>query len=368
MSTGTGGKGAPNYVGLAEQMGQQSQDLNNQQTWANRPNMTTPWGSYTWTPPPGSTAPDYTSGGSAPGSVDRTGAPPNPARPGMDGFNSELAGLVDTSAFQVPPDSDPTAAASQATSGAPSVPGAGQWSLDVSLNPAEQAALDQSRALRSGANQAALDRLGAGISGQGVEDALYGRLTSRLDPQWQQREDQMRTRLYNQGLREGDTAFTDAMATFGRDRNDAYQGANYQAILGGDQSAAQQVALINALRSGNGVSMPGQPGFSQAGQAQGTDYLGAANASAAYAAQNNPMNLIGQLAPYAFMLSDARLKTNIHYLDAEALPGVRWATWDWKAGGKGHGVIAQDVEKVRPELVRRREDGYLEVDYSRIGA
>jgi hypothetical protein len=74
---------------------------------------------------------------------------------------------------------------------------------------------------------------------------------------------------------------------------------------------------------------------------------------------------LASLAAYAF--SDARLKTEIRYLDAEALPGVRWATWRWKAGGHGRGVIAQDVAKVRPDLVKRDGSGFLMVNYAEIG-
>ncbi|MDT8445778.1 MAG: phage tail tape measure protein [bacterium] len=68
-------------------------------------------------------------------------------------------------------------------------------------------------------------------------------------------------------------------------------------------------------------------------------------------------------------LSDQRLKSNVHY-GQELLPGVRQAYWDWNGQGqaKGHfgagaGVIAQDLARVLPSLVREVA-GYKQVDYA----
>jgi hypothetical protein len=70
-----------------------------------------------------------------------------------------------------------------------------------------------------------------------MTDAVYGQATSRLDPMWQQREDQARVRLANQGLTEGSTAYDTALANLGRDRNDAYNQAAYSSIGAGEQAA-----------------------------------------------------------------------------------------------------------------------------------
>lgn len=54
----------------------------------------------------------------------------------------------------------------------------------------------------------------------------------------------------------------------------------------------------------------------------------------------------------AFGGSDERLKTDIVRLETEAIPGVPWARWKWKNSNQEEfGVIAQDLEKVRPDLV-----------------
>ena len=60
---------------------------------------------------------------------------------------------------------------------------------------------------------------------QRAEDAAYGRSTSRLDPQFEQRGEALEIKLRNQGLRVGDQAYDDAMGNFERDRTDAYEQA-----------------------------------------------------------------------------------------------------------------------------------------------
>jgi len=82
----------------------------------------------------------------------------------------------------------------------------------------------------------------------------------------------------------------------------------------------------------------------------------------------------------AFYTSDQRLKKNIVKID-DALEKVRWLNgvkfdWDKEAistlvnvGPKPDndiGLIAQDVEKVFPEAVTERADGYKAVDYSKL--
>jgi hypothetical protein len=123
--------------------------------------------------------------------------------------------------------------------------------------------------------------------------AAYNQSTSRLDPMWAQRENSARARLLNQGLSEDSAAFQSAMATQGRDRNDAYTSALASAIgqgtAAGDSAfrnnmMARQTSIAEALRA---RSMPGdelarlkgfEPGsnFNQAGLGQAPNYMGAA--------------------------------------------------------------------------------------------
>ncbi|MFZ2196860.1 MAG: tail fiber domain-containing protein [Thermodesulfovibrionales bacterium] len=266
------------------------------------------------------------------------------------------------------------------------------WNLDVNLSPEQQAIFEsQQRAQggRSGLAEDAVGRAGAAL-GQPIESgmdarnraeqAIYGRAASRLDPRFQQQEEQYRTRLYNQGLREGDEAYGQQMGEFGRTRNDAYQNAMNESIMGGGQEMSRQFtqglqgrsALLNELQSlmsGGQVGMPQQPNVPGAGGSAPPDLMGAAgqqyganvNQYNAQQAQQQSMQNMAMMLPFLF--SDERLKTDIRRHEYEVLPGVPFASWRWKAGGHGYGVIAQDLQKVRPDLVVEGPDGFLMVNY-----
>ena len=78
----------------------------------------------------------------------------------------------------------------------------------------------------------------------------------------------------------------------------------------------------------------------------------------------------------AFHSSDKRLKENIELIKnpIEKVKQIRGVEFDWKEGNEdiheyeGHdvGVIAQDIEKVMPEVVKDREDGYKGVRYEKM--
>jgi len=82
-----------------------------------------------------------------------------------------------------------------------------------------------------------------------AEDAIYSRATSRLDPRFQQEEGDIRARLYNQGLREGDAAWQREMDNFGRTKEDAYQTAMNEAIMGGGAEAAREFGMDTSRRN-----------------------------------------------------------------------------------------------------------------------
>ena len=139
----------------------------------------------------------------------------------------------------------------------------GQWHMKTGLSGALGGA--------AGAlNQQAADALGKPLdlsglpeldSGAGARDqainSAYTQATSRLDPQWSQREGQLRQRLANQGLDPDSEAGRNAIQQMGRDRNDAYSSAMSGAIAQGtaagdsvfrNSAMARQMALSEALR------------------------------------------------------------------------------------------------------------------------
>jgi hypothetical protein len=85
------------------------------------------------------------------------------------------------------------------------------------------------------------------------------------------------------------------------------------------------------------------------------------------------MSLGGTLGAAAIM-SDIRTKENIKYL-GQLTNGLPFYEFEYKpefkaeAGeGKFVGVMAQDVEKVQPEAVITRPDGYKMVNYGALNA
>jgi hypothetical protein len=125
---------------------------------------------------------------------------------------------------------------------------------------------------------------GALPTGQEARDqaiaSAYGQATSRLDPQWNQREAASRTQLINQGLDPGAQAYDTQMGNVGRERNDAYSSAMANAIGQGtaagnsifQQGVTSQMLPYNQLQmlSGIGTQQYGnqlhQYGADQAGK------------------------------------------------------------------------------------------------------
>lgn len=88
------------------------------------------------------------------------------------------------------------------------------------------------------------------------EDASYGRATSRLDPQYAQESQALEIKLRNQGLRAGDASYDAQMGSFGRSKNDAYEQARMGSTLEGRSEAESAFSQrlqgnerSNALRS-----------------------------------------------------------------------------------------------------------------------
>tara|TARA_B100000900_G_scaffold291277_1_gene250132 strand:- start:751 stop:3765 length:3015 start_codon:yes stop_codon:yes gene_type:complete len=77
----------------------------------------------------------------------------------------------------------------------------------------------------------------------------------------------------------------------------------------------------------------------------------------------------------AFASSDERLKDNIELISnpIEKVQSLKGVTWNWNDNASetqkstpNVGVIAQDVEKVLPELVHDRDNGFKGVDYAKL--
>jgi hypothetical protein len=186
----------------------------------------------------------------------------------------------------------------------------GRDTMNIGLDPRQMQALQSQFGLqagRMGMAEGMMGRVGQDMSkgisydaakgaGQQGADAMYGKLTSRLDPQWQQRNDKFKSDALNQGLSYGDEGYQQQAGNLGRQENDAYLGANQQATMMGQQYEGQDLQnqmagmsgnlnLMNLLAMGQGVQNP-----QQYNTGQGANFLGAAQAQGNWNQQQQGLN------------------------------------------------------------------------------
>jgi hypothetical protein len=80
-----------------------------------------------------------------------------------------------------------------------------------------------------------------------------------------------------------------------------------------------------------------------------------------YCDYNGNVTASGNITAY----SDARLKTNVKTISnaLDLVRQLRGVTYNWIASGEySYGLIAQEVEKIIPELVMENQNGTAEVD------
>lgn len=176
------------------------------------------------------------------------------------------------------------------------VPGLGNISIpkmqqNIQLSPEQQALYMGSTAIKGGLLGQAGENLSQpiGNSAQDIADKAYGAMTSRLDPQWAQREQMQKTQLANQGLAPGGEAYDAAMREFNNARTDAYQQANLGAIQTMPQTYQIAQGLrdlplneLAALSNAQPVQMPTFQPTQYPGQAQGPNTLTATGQQGAW--------------------------------------------------------------------------------------
>ncbi|MCS3741993.1 tail fiber domain-containing protein [Rhizobium sp. BK661] len=268
-----------------------------------------------------------------------------------------------------------------------------QYTQTTSLSPAQQAIKNQNDAAslnlsQIGNNQSAFlkDYLSkpVDLSNEATEARLMELGRKRLDPVIAQRDEDLRTRLANQGIKAGSDAYYKELNQQGQTNNDAYTSL----LLNGRSQAVQEALTernqplneITALLSGTQV---GTPQFG-AGTNQPTlptvDYAGLVNQNyqnqlGAYntqvAQRNNILGgLFGLGAAFAGnpALSDRRAKKDIKPVGK--LMGHKLYEYSYKGkhddGRKHIGVMAQEAERKRPDAVSTRPDGLKQVHYGKL--
>lgn len=212
------------------------------------------------------------------------------------------------------------------------------------------------------------------LGNEAVESRLFELGSARLDPMFAQRDEDLRTRLANQGIKAGSQAYDREMALAGQQQNDAYN----QLLLQGRGQAAQELLTednqrinqIGALLSGGQVSQPNFMTGASVNGIQGTD-----NAAIIANADNAKLNAWGQSQAAMgsaiggigglFSLSDERAKEDKQKI-GETEDGMGIYSFKYKGKPKTEiGLMAQEVKKKKPGAVKKRPDGLFAVDYGK---
>jgi hypothetical protein len=278
------------------------------------------------------------------------------------------------------------------------------WSATQKFSPEQQRLLDIQNQLSYGVGQ--LGTKGLEYVGQQLEnpfdvsqlpsiginpsETYSDAMIRRLAPQMEQSRGRLEQQLANQGIGIGTEAYDRAMRNFDQKQNDLLLGAQTQGLQAGLQARQQgfnelayrrnePLNVLSALRTGSQVTAPSYVNSSQQATTAGPDLLGAAgmqyNAqlgdfNAQQAAQSNfNQGLMGLGGAGIMKYSDIRMKENIkqvHWLPN----GLPVYTYEYKPEFKdiaGHGVhigvMAQEVEMVKPEAVITNANGYKMVNY-----
>ena len=235
-----------------------------------------------------------------------------------------------------------------------------------------------------------------GVIGQ-VEQATFDQGRNLLDPVYQQQEDRLHTRLANQGIDPNSVAGRRTIANLHRQRQQDYNNLSMQSVMAGRQEhgrlfgqGMQQRQMEAGLQGQqfNQLETARQNFLNQQLQARQQE-LGEANAmfqvgqgpvpqypqpaqpgvapvnSLGYQAQQDQnrtsmwgsvLGMLGTLGAGAFMLSDPKAKK-----DVEQVGGLyRYRYVGEPANAPEHiGVMADEVEQVAPETVRRDKKGRM---------
>jgi len=209
-----------------------------------------------------------------------------------------------------------------------------------------------------------------------------------------------------QGLAGQDVSYMNQAAAYNTGAQNAAMQANRQAEMQGMSNrlaAASQLGQLGQQAFSTGQTIQQnqmQQGLMQQGLQQALidaargQYAGYTGAPAA--SLNAPLAALGVAGPNsgstttgtstpglfdyfsagasAAALSDPRLKTNI--TPRGKVGGVNFYDWNWNDEGKRiadpaqptFGVMADELQKTHPHLVKRGEDGYLRVNYNELAA
>jgi hypothetical protein len=214
------------------------------------------------------------------------------------------------------------------------------------------------------------------LSNDATETRLNELAHKRLDPQLAQQQTALETKLSNQGIKLGSSAYDRATMDLAQQQNDARNSlllsGHNQAVQEALTSRQEPINEIIGLTSGTQLATPQFANTPQTSVA-GTDTAGLA--TNAYnqqyqqwlQAQNQNQSLLGGLfglGSAAIMASDRRLKTAIRQI-GQWFNGLPVYEFRYHGDTETHwGFMADDVERLKPAAIAWHPDGYARVNYS----
>lgn len=257
----------------------------------------------------------------------------------------------------------------------------------TSLSPEQQKLYDLNNRTQQNLGQIGVEQsdkirglLGTNVnlSNEAVESRLFDLGSKRLTPQFERDEEALRARLANQGLQPGSAAWNTEMERLGQNKNDAMN----QLLLSGRGQSIQEILTernqplneISALLSGSQVSQP-QFGGVNMPNIPTTDVAGLINQNYQQKQQNYQMQqqqqnallggLFGLGAAGVYKWSDKRLKKDIKKI-GKTDDGQNLYSYKYKGSSEPQiGLMAQEVERERPDAVVTTPSGYKVVNYDK---
>lgn len=260
------------------------------------------------------------------------------------------------------------------------------WTATQKLSGGQQAIKDQGDRAKLNMSTLAADQTErlkgvldkpVDLSNEAVESRLWDLGSKRLQPKLDEMRRRAETSAANSGLGVGGDAYNRVMRNVGEQENDAWN----QLMLNGRGQAMDELLTarnqplneISSLLSGSPVSQPNFVPTSQPNMPT-VDYAGLENNKyqselAAWQQKRQDANsalggIFGVLGTAA-MYSDRRLKTGVRKVGKTG-DGQNVYAYRYKGDRRMHlGLMAQEVEKRKPEAVTKDAAGFMMVDYAR---
>lgn len=218
-------------------------------------------------------------------------------------------------------------------------------------------------------------------NGEAIQKATFDRGKALIDPIVQQQRRDLAQQLADQGIPMGSEGYTQAMNRLDDSIARQYTDLSQAAIQTSEQVRQQRFNEIATLLGRSQVQVGSsfqqyQPNYS------GIDLVGAEQQQLNRQFQQSALSkqlsaqrtnaIIGGLgtlggAGIMAAFSDIRLKDNIELVGMEKGFNIYYFNYTFDPFTKYKGVMAQEVQTIMPDAIIENENGYLMVDYGKIG-